>query len=67
LICEITLILGNTPPSSKRDAAIRDLMADVFDFLVEARALIIKGKLEVAYPLARRAYECGLSLRWSLG
>lgn len=32
-------------------------MADIFDFLYEARFLIIKGKLEVAYPLARRAYE----------
>jgi hypothetical protein len=57
LLCEVTLILGKTPPSSKRDVAIRDLMADVFDFLIEARSLIIKGKLEIAYPLARRAYE----------
>ena len=32
-------------------------MADVFDFLYEARTLIIRGKLEIAYPLARRAYE----------
>ena len=45
------------PPASARDAAARDLIADVFDFLYEARALIVKGKLEVAYPLARRAYE----------
>ena len=28
----------------------------MFDFLYEARA-ILKGKLEIAYPLARRAYE----------
>ena len=78
LICEITLILGKTPPSSKHDAAIRDLMADVFDFLVEARPLITKGKLEIAYPLARRAYESlslmvachldkGLADRWIAG
>ena len=32
-------------------------MADVFDFLYEARLLITKGNLEIAYPLARRAYE----------
>jgi hypothetical protein len=32
-------------------------MADVFDFLFEARPLIIKGKVEIAYPLIRRAYE----------
>lgn len=57
LICRITLVLGKTPPLSKRDSALRDLMADVFDFLYEARHLIIKGKLELAYPLARRAYE----------
>lgn len=57
LVCRITLILGNVAPQSKTDAAIRDLMADVFDFLYEARLLIIKGKLEVAYPLARRGYE----------
>lgn len=57
LICRITLVLGKSPPSSKQDAILRDLMADVFDFLYEARFLIIKGKLEIAYPLARRAYE----------
>jgi hypothetical protein len=53
-------------------------MADVFDFLVETRSLIIKGKLEIAYPLARRAYESlslmvachldeGLAERWMAG
>jgi hypothetical protein len=57
LICEIVLILGKTPPTSKYDSLTRDLMADVFDFLNEARPLIIRGKLEIAYPLARRAYE----------
>lgn len=57
LICRITLMLGKMPPASKEDAMLRDLMADVFDFLYEARIIIIKGKLEVAYPLARRAYE----------
>jgi hypothetical protein len=57
ILCRIVVILGKTPPASPRDAAARDLIADVFDFLYEARALITKGKLEVAYPLARRAYE----------
>ena len=57
VICGIVDALGKTPPTSARDAAARDLIADVFDFLYEARPLIIKGKLEVAYPLARRAYE----------
>jgi hypothetical protein len=78
LVCEITLIPGKAQPSSKRDVAMRDLMADVFDFLVETRSLIIKGKLEIAYPLARRAYESlslmvachldeGLAERWMAG
>lgn len=78
LICRVTLALGSTPPRSTLDATLRDLMADVFDFLYESRPLIIKGKLEIAYPLARRAYE-SLSLmvachlnpkiasRWSAG
>jgi hypothetical protein len=57
ILCSIVAILGKTPPASPRDAAARDLIADVFDFLYEARVQIIKGKLEVAYPLARRAYE----------
>jgi len=43
LICQVTLILGKTQPASGRDAAIRDLMADVFDFLMETRPLITKG------------------------
>ena len=57
LICSIVVVLGKTPPTSPRDAAARDLIADVFDFLYEARPLIAGGKLEIAYPLARRAYE----------
>lgn len=57
LICRIVLVLGSTPPRSKRDAALRDLMGDVFDSLYETRALILKGKVEMAYPLARRAFE----------
>ncbi len=57
VLCGFVVILGKTPPASPRDAATRDMIADVFDFLYEARPLIIKGKLEIAYPLARRAYE----------
>ncbi len=57
LICRLTLVLGSTPPKCGQDEVIRDLMADVFDFLLEARTLVLKGKREVAVPLARRAYE----------
>ena len=42
LICQIFLILGRVPPASGRDAALRDLMADVFEFLTEARPLITR-------------------------
>ena len=45
VLCGLVAVLGKTPPSSPRDAAVRDLIADVFDFLYEARPLIIKGKL----------------------
>jgi len=57
LICRVTLVLGKIPPRDKHDSMIRDLMADVFDFLYEVRPIIIKGKFGVAFPLGRRAYE----------
>jgi hypothetical protein len=64
--------LGHTPPSDEQDRVIRDLLADVFDFLYEARPLILGGKLPVAFPLARRAYEslsllhlCAVDARWA--
>jgi hypothetical protein len=57
LISSIVLVLGKKAPSSNQDSAIRDLIADVFDYLYGARHLIIIGKPELAYPLARRAYE----------
>jgi len=68
MICAVTLILGKIPPGQRAlmtqtepnlslDTTLRDLIGDVFDFLYEARALILKGKLEIGYPLARRAYE----------
>jgi hypothetical protein len=56
-LCRLVVVLGRTKPTSVRDSTVRDLIADVFDFLYEARSLIAKGKLEIAYPLARRAYE----------
>ena len=78
MICEIVLALGKLPATSIVDVVRRDLTADTFDFLYEARALILKGKLEVAYPLARRAYESlslmvaceldsALAVKWAAG
>src|SRR5207247_6214206 len=57
LVSRLVLLLGTVKPHSLQDAIIRDLMADVFDFLYESRPLIMAGKLNVAFPLARRPYE----------
>jgi len=57
LICRVTNALGKSSPTSKQDVTVRDLMADVFDFLWEWRRPLLEGRLQVAYPLARRAYE----------
>lgn len=58
LIARLTLLLGRIKPSGTQDLTLRDLMADVFDSLYEARVPILSGKCTVAYPIARRAYEC---------
>ncbi|MBU0753891.1 MAG: hypothetical protein KJ645_02040 [Planctomycetes bacterium] len=57
LICRVTNALGGSPPTSTQDAVVRDLMADVFDFMWEWRRPLLEGRLQVAYPLARRSYE----------
>lgn len=57
IVCRATNILGKIKPKSKQDATVRDLMVDVFDFLWEWRRPLFEGRLQVAYPLARRAYE----------
>ena len=57
LVSRLTSLLGHSPPCDTQDRVIRDLLADVFDFLYESRSLIVGGKLAIAYPLARRAYE----------
>lgn len=72
LVARLTNLLGHTPPRDTQDRVIRDLLADTFDFLYESRSLIIGGKLTLAYPLARRAYEslsllhlCSLDYTWA--
>lgn len=57
LLCRLTGALGFSAPRDKDDSAMRDLMADVFDFLYEARRAILGRPLATAFPLARRAYE----------
>jgi hypothetical protein len=78
LVCRIILILGQVPPKTTLDSVTRDLAADVFDFLHEARTLIERGMPHIAYPLARRAFESlclvvasnqdeAVALRWQSG
>jgi hypothetical protein len=71
LIARLTVILGLIKPRDTQDMVVRDLMADIFDCLHEARVLILSGKCTVAYPIARRAYEslsllhlCTLDAEW---
>ena len=57
LICRATVILGNSPPRDVTDRAIRDLLADVFDFLHVSQQLILENYASTAFPLLRRAFE----------
>jgi len=57
LICRVAYALGNSPPNSTQDFVVRDLMVDIFDFLWEWRRPLLEGRIQVAYPLARRSYE----------
>ena len=57
LVCEIVDVIGIKKPSSPQDIVVRDLLADVFDALHEARRIILAGKCSIAYPVARRVYE----------
>lgn len=72
LVARLTNLLGHVPPCDTQDLVVRDLFADVFDFLYETRSLIVGGKLAIAYPLARRAYEslsllhlCAVDSAWA--
>ncbi len=72
LICRIVLLLGCEKPRNTQDVVIRDLMSDTFDTLYESRPLILAGKVHVAFPIARRAYEalsllhvCVLDKAWA--
>ncbi len=57
LICRIVNILGKQKPESMLDVVMRDLTADTFDFLFEARRSLLSGRANVAFPLVRRAFE----------
>ena len=57
LLCRISICLGVTPPKDTQDTVVRDLMADVFDFLFESRTMILQGKIQIAYALARIIHQ----------
>lgn len=57
LISRLIYLLGDSLPADVQDAVIRDITADIFDFLYESQPLILSGKLHIAYPLLRRAFE----------
>ena len=72
LISRVVFILGNIKPDSTQDIVLRDLLADIFDCLYEARHLIMATKLNIAFPVARRAYEtlslmnlCAIHSEWA--
>ncbi len=57
LVCRAVFILGDHPPQDVADRGIRDLLADVFDFLYISRRLVLQGYASTALPLLRRAFE----------
>lgn len=57
LVARAVFALGTVPPKSRHDVVVRDLIVDVFDFLYEWPRPLLEGRLHVAFPLARRAYE----------
>jgi hypothetical protein len=50
-------MLGDIPPSSVEDVAMRDVCCNAFEFLYEARFAIAKNVPSVVFPLMRRAFE----------
>ena len=78
LVSRCVAAFGSVPPKSRSDVVIRDLIADVFDFLYEWGRPLFEGRVHVAFPLARRAYESlsllsvcfqdrGIAERWDRG
>lgn len=57
LVARAVFALGKVPPKSRQEVVVRDLIADVFDFLYEWPRPLFEGRLDVAFPLARCAYE----------
>lgn len=78
LISRAVVALGSSKPGSRQASIVRDLIADVFDFLYEWRRPLFEGRLQVGFPLGRRAYESlsllsvcyqdeAIAIRWDAG
>lgn len=78
LVSRVVVALGSSKPESRQASIVRDLIADVFDFLYEWRRPLFEGRAHVAFPLGRRAYESlsllsvccqdeAFALRWDSG
>lgn len=57
LVSRAVVSLGSTAPNSRHEVVVRDLAADVFDFLYEWPRPLFEGRPQVAFPLGRRAFE----------
>lgn len=66
LISRVVCMLADVPTRDQQERAVRDLLADTFDFLLAWRRAVLEGQLVVGYPLARRAFE-SLSLLVTCG
>ena len=49
LICSLVLTLGEKGPDDTQDEVCRDLLADVFDFLYDARRAILESQFSVIF------------------
>lgn len=57
LVSRAVVALGRVKPASRQESIVRDLIADVFDFLYEWKRPLFEGRLHIGFPLGRRAYE----------
>ena len=62
LASAMILVVGEVAPTSNQARTVRDLAADVFDFLPESTSLLIRGRPHLAYPMLRRCFESSCQL-----
>lgn len=57
LVSRAVRVMGLVAPPSRQECVVRDLIADTFDFLYEWPRPLLEGRVNVAWPLGRRAFE----------